>query len=399
MKVKCLISAILATVLFAGTAGAHQSKTDKSVEFRPNWNLQLQGGAAYTLGESRFGDLVSPAVFLSAGYRFHPAWGFRIGLGGWQGKGGCAASDNLYKFGFVQGNADLLLDFSALTGGFNHRRVCSVFIFAGVGMLGGVDNDEAVALAAKGEPLTYVWDGSKCFAAGRIGLGTDFRAGDRVNLSLEFNSEFLSDHFNSKKAGNLDWQFNLLVGVSVRFGKNHRPSAVYAAEQAAAEVAARAAAGKRAAEQKAEQERIAAEQAAAEASARAEAEKLAAERKAEQERMAAERAALASEHSDNIFFRIGSSVIRHSEKKKLEALTEWMKSNPDYHVDVVGYADRETGSPTLNDRLSVERADNVCRYLVDAGIAVGRISVRHFGDTVQPFAEPEKNRVVICTLE
>lgn len=400
MNAKRLIFTLMATVLFAGGVGAHQSKTDKSVEFRPHWQLQLQGGAAYTLGEANFGDLVSPAAFLSAGYKFHPAWGVRVGLGGWQGKGCAVAANRIYKYDFVQGNADLMLDFSSLVGGFNHRRVCSVFAFAGLGILGGVNNEQAVALADAGEPLSYVWRDSKCFAAGRLGLGVDFRVGEYVNLNIEANSAFLSDHFNSKKAGNLDWQFNLLAGVSFRFGKNHRESAIYAAELAAAEAAAKAAAEKRAAE-KAEEERIAAEKAAAE---KALAEKRAAEQaaaeKAEAERIAAEkRIAMAKEHSENIFFRIGSANIRKSEMKKLDALVEWMKSNADYRVEVVGYADKETGSAAVNKRLSAVRAENVCKYLVKAGVESERIAIDHKGDTVQPFDSPSQNRVVICTLE
>ncbi|MGN0007125.1 MAG: OmpA family protein [Alistipes sp.] len=390
----------MATVLFAGVVGAHQSKTDKSVEFRPHWYLQLQGGAAYTLGEADFGNLVSPAAFLSAGYKFHPAWGVRVGIGGWQGKGCAVVADNTYKFDFVQGNIDLMLDFSSLVGGFNHRRVCSVFVFAGLGVLGGVNNDEAVALADAGEPLSYLWRDSKCFVSGRLGLGVDFRVGERVNLNIEANSAFLSDHFNSKKAGNLDWQFNLLAGVSFRFGKNHRESAVYAAEQAAAEAAAKAAAEKRAAEQKAEVERIAAEKAAAEKAlaAKQAAERAAAERAAA-EKAAAEHAAAAKEHSENIFFRIGSAVIRKAEMKKLDALVEWMKSNADYGVAVVGYADKETGSAALNKHLSAQRAENVRKYMVKTGVEADRIVVDSKGDTVQPFQVAAQNRVVICTLE
>ena len=37
---------------------AQQSKTDETVEFRPHWDIQLQGGAAYTLGEASFGKLL-----------------------------------------------------------------------------------------------------------------------------------------------------------------------------------------------------------------------------------------------------------------------------------------------------------------------------------------------------
>lgn len=397
MNTKRLIFTLMATVLFAGGVGAQQSKTDKSVEFRPHWNLQLQGGAAYTLGEAGFGDLISPAAFLSADYRFHQAWGVRVGLGGWQGKGCAVVAERGYKFDFVQGNVDLMLDFSNLVGGFNHRRVCSVFAFAGLGVLGGTNNDEAVALADAGEPLSYVWRGSKCFVAGRLGLGIDFRVGERVNLNIEANSEFLSDHFNSKKAGNLDWQFNLLAGVSFRFGKNHRESAVYAAEQAAAEAAARAAAEQREAE-KAAAERRAAEKAAA-MQAEVEAERVAAEQAAAEIAAAEKRAAIAAEHSENIFFRIGSAAIRKSEIKKLDALAEWIKSNADFRVEVVGYADKETGSSSLNNRLSAARAENVRKHLIEAGVAADRIAVDHKGDTVQPFDTASQNRVVICTVE
>ena len=66
---------------------AQQSKKDEPVEFRPHWSIQLQGGAAYTLGETSFGDLLSPAVFVNANYKFIPALGLRLGIGGWQGKG------------------------------------------------------------------------------------------------------------------------------------------------------------------------------------------------------------------------------------------------------------------------------------------------------------------------
>ena len=55
------VAAVLPLVM-----SAQQSKTDETVEFRPHWSLQLQVGAAYTLGETSFGDLVSPAVFVNA---------------------------------------------------------------------------------------------------------------------------------------------------------------------------------------------------------------------------------------------------------------------------------------------------------------------------------------------
>lgn len=378
---------------------AQQSKTDASVEFRPHWNLQLQGGAAYTIGESSsFGDQISPALFLSTNYRFHHAMALRLGIGGWQAKGVVVSPEQGYGFNFVQLNADMKFDLSSFIGGFNHRRVCSVYAFAGVGGLYGFDNDEATAIAesTSTDELEYLWD-SKAFVAGRFGLGLDFRASDRVSLSLEGNANVLSDHFNSKRADNCDWQFNLLAGVAVSFGKNHRTSQAYLEAQAAEE-AARLAAEREATERaRLEAEKAAKEQAEREAAEKAAEEKAAAA--AEAQRLAKERADLAAAHSDNIFFLIGSATIRKGEVEKLDKLVEWMQANGDFSVAVVGYADKETGSSKTNAELSERRANKVKDYLVKAGIAEERIELDFKGDSEQPFDESEKNRVVICTLE
>ena len=73
-------SLVLAAAMVSAAALAQQSKSDPSVEFRPQWSMQLQGGAAYTLGEAAFGDLLSPAAFINAEYRFIPALSLRIGV-------------------------------------------------------------------------------------------------------------------------------------------------------------------------------------------------------------------------------------------------------------------------------------------------------------------------------
>jgi outer membrane protein OmpA-like peptidoglycan-associated protein len=76
-----------------------------------------------------------------------------------------------------------------------------------------------------------------------------------------------------------------------------------------------------------------------------------------------------------------------------------MKANPDFNVALVGYADKETGSAAGNMKLSENRANVVKARLVKLGVAAERISTAFKGDTVQPFAENNKNRCVICTLE
>ena len=393
MKRLTMIAASL--LLLGGVASAQQSKTDETLEFRPHWSLNVQGGVAHTRGESDFSTLLSPAAQLSATYRFHHAMGVRFGFGGWQGKGAALLPEGYqgYAYQFAQLNADYILDLAGVFGGFNHKRVVSPYLLAGVGAGYGFNNEQA---APYKDQLEYYWD-SKLFApVGRAGLGIDFRLGECVSLGLEGNTNILTDKFNSKKAGNVDWQFNVLAGLSFRFGKNTRPSAAYA-EKVAAEAAAAAAAEAAA---RAEAERLAAEKAAAEKAAaekaareRAEAERLAAER------AAAERAAKAAENSDNVFFTIGSTYIRKAEDAKLVKLAEWLKANSDFNVSLVGYADKETGTAKGNEKLSANRAKVVKERLVKLGVDESRIMTAYKGDTVQPFAENAKNRVVICTIE
>ena len=87
------------------------------------------------------------------------------------------------------------------------------------------DNDEANAICDKGYAMENVWSGGKVFVAGRLGAGLNFRLSDCVLLGVEVNADMLSDKFNSKKAGNVDWQFNALAGLTFRFGKTYRKKA------------------------------------------------------------------------------------------------------------------------------------------------------------------------------
>ena len=221
-RILCAVGALMmcATPLFA--VGA---KDKEKTEFDRHWFMQVQAGAAYTLGETGFGDLLSPAAALSAGYRFSPVWGLRFGLGGWQAKGAWVSPEMHYKFNYLQGNVEAMLDLANLFGRFNPVRTVNPYLFAGVGVSGAFDNDEANAICDKGYAMENVWSGGKVFVAGRLGAGLNFRLSDCVLLGVEVNADMLSDKFNSKKAGNVDWQFNALAGLTFRFGKTYRKKA------------------------------------------------------------------------------------------------------------------------------------------------------------------------------
>lgn len=397
-KLQLMVAAVL-LALSGSVAFAQQSKTDETLEFRPHWNISVQGGAAYTMGESfDFGKLVSPAAALNFQWQFHHAFGLRLGLGGWQAKGAVVLPEEyIYPFRFGQLSADVVMDLTSLFGGFNHKRVVSAYLFAGIGAAYGFDNSAA---APKADYFSYYWE-QRFFYPGRLGLGVDFRLSDVVSLGLEGNTMIFDDTFNSKigKGCSPDWHFNLLAGLKFQLGKNTRPSQAYA-DKLAAEEAAEAA---RLAAEKAEAERLAAEKAAAEKAAaekaaREEAERLAAE-KAAAEKAAAERQAIVIENTKTLHFTIGSAQISKKAEAKIAEIVEFLKANPQYDALVVGYADKETGTAKINLELSKKRAAAVVAKLVSFGVAEDRITVDYKGDTVQPFMVNEDNRAVICTLK
>ena len=342
MKMKCILCAVAALAMCSTSLSAAPAEEKEKVEFKRHWFLQVQAGAAYTLGEVDFGELVSPAAALYAGHRFSPVWGMRFGLSGWQSKGAWVSPESVYQYKYLQGNVDVTLDLANLFGKFNYRRTVNPYLFAGVGVNGAFDNGEANALDNQGYALQNVWSGSKVFVAGRLGLGVDFRFSDCVSFGVELNTNMLSDKYNSKKAGNLDWQFNALGGFTFRFGKNHKKARTAAVVPAPAPTPAPEPAPAPVEEKPAVKETPAPAPAAV--------------------------AKRPAELRENIFFRIGSSQIRTTEEAKVGALVEYLKANPEANVEILGYADAATGSHAVNLKISKLRAESVAAALKKAGM-------------------------------
>lgn len=371
---KLLVVAVLALSSVMGFAQTENQnlriKEEGKTIFNPHWYMQVQAGAAYTLGEAKFGDLISPTAALYAGYQFTPVWGLRFGASGWESRGGWVTPATVYKFNYVQGNVDVTMDLCNF-GKFNHRRFFNAYLMLGIGVNGAFNNDEAAALDASGKKLTYLWDGSKVGVAGRAGLGINLRLCDAVALNIEANGNIMTDKYNSKKAGNPDWQFNLVAGLTIKFGKGYKKTApVYYEPEPEPEVAPEPEAAPVVTEPEPE---VAPEPVVEEPAI----EPL----------------------TENVFFKINSSVIEKAENEKIDALVAFLNENENTVVVICGYADKETGRPAFNQTLSEERANAVAEALKAQGIAADRISVDAKGDTVQPFANAEENRVCVCVAD
>lgn len=103
---------------------------------------------------------------------------------------------------------------------------------------------------------------------------------------------------------------------------------------------------------------------------------------------------------DPVFFKLNKSVIDNGEWPAIEKAANYLMSHPDDNVVVTGYADKGTGSPNYNLKLSEKRSKAVSQALIEQyGINPLRISVNWSGSKIQPFKINEWNRVVIFVIE
>ena len=122
------MGAALYAVMMFGQNQEQRIKEPEKITFKPHWFIQAQIGAAHTVGEAKFTDLISPAAALNVGYKFAPAFGARVGVSGWQAKGGWVNPQQTYQYKYLQGNVDIMADLSTLFCGFNPKRVFNGYL-------------------------------------------------------------------------------------------------------------------------------------------------------------------------------------------------------------------------------------------------------------------------------
>ena len=370
----------LFTVALAGlstAAMAQATYTDKDgndYTFKKHAFLDLQGGAQYTLGEAKFGDLISPNVQLGIGYQFTPVFGMRLQANGWQSKGGWngykATKDGTpytadYKFKYVAPGLDFMFNLSNLFCGWNPNRVFNATAFIGGGANFAWGNDEVNEIAAnikdqRSYLLEYLWDGTKVRPFGRAGIDLEFKVSKAVSIMIEGNANITSDKYNSKKAGNADWYFNALAGLRINLGKSHTKTEPV--KEAPVPV----------------QEYVKPEPKP--------------QPKVEEKKV--------EEIRRDVFFVINSNKIASNEESKIKEVVDFLNANPEAKVVVTGYADAGTGNNSINDRISAKRAAAVVKALKEKyGIEESRITEDSKGARVQPFSENDKNRVSIMVAK
>jgi len=379
---------ILSGLLFLGVLSAQaqaQQQGTTEYDFNPHWYVQIQPlGIQHTLGELDFGKLNNYNIQAAVGYNFNKVLGARLSVNGWTSKAGIEIKQadirnydykREWKWRYIAPSLELTANLTNALLGYKPNRFFNLSAFIGVGANIAWHNDEAhkaywglasyLGSEEADQNLEYLWSGTKTRFTARGGLMGDFRINDRFSVGLEVNANTLSDKYNSKKAGNMDWYFNALAGVKINLGKTYTTRIIPPVEPEIRYV-----------------DKIVEKIVEVPAQGKpTEVSKPAPLRR-------------------DIFFKINSTKIRPTETQKVADIANYLNENRDAKVVMTGYADKGTGNASINARLAAGRAKAVKDMLVkEYNIAESRITFDSKGDTVQPFTENDKNRVTICIAE
>ncbi|RMG68202.1 MAG: OmpA family protein [Bacteroidetes bacterium] len=106
---------------------------------------------------------------------------------------------------------------------------------------------------------------------------------------------------------------------------------------------------------------------------------------------------------ERIYFDSGESYLDGKARIALNGVFNYLDENPHAHLVVMGHADY-VGSDPLNDALSERRCQAVVDYLVQRGIADGRLRIEFYGERLptasnETEAGRQRNRRVELVLE
>lgn len=377
---RILKSFLLAAVvgLFSVSANAQDNK-EKELDYKPypHGFIQLQGGAGTTFtnvplvdgGSPFFSDksLISPTASIGAGAFFTPSVGARLHVNAWESEGGFRSIEDHYKFNYVNTNADLLLNLTNLFSKKKHHTF-NLILVGGIGLNYAWNNDDLDAILATQTPAEDVnnaWGEGKTRENLlshnlRVGLLADVNLAKHWSLGVEVDMNSLDDRFNSKYNNSDDWMLTAQLSLTYKFGfKKAEKKAV-----APAPVVVRQPEPTPVVEKKEEPKVV----------------DVVVVKKEEPLK-------------ETLYYDIRGAEI--NPESVINKAAAWGKEYPNKKIVVSGYADKGTGNAKLNMKYSQQRVDNVVNSLKSKGIPANQIESKAYGDTVQPFAENDKNRCVI----
>ena len=340
--------------------------------------IEVQAGEQLTFTNAKMDKLLTPVGAFSIGHYFTPVVGARLHVNGWKAKSGFSDIDRYYKWNYVTADADLMLN---ITNMFcrNKWKALNLILVGGFGLNNTWNNTELKELVAANSQIDVplMWKENRLGHNIRAGLRLETNMSKPLGLSLEVDANSLNDRFNSKTNDHDDWMVTGMLGISFRFG--HKYKSAPAPERSITIMPGKAPEPAPVPEPAPEPKPVPV--------------------KAVEPTPAPEpvKVVIAPEAiHEEAFYQISISDPDKDGAGKLQKVAEFMKRNPDRNISIVGYADKNTGNPKINMMYSQKRAEKAKNELVNKyGIDASRIFTSAKGDTVQPFAENDKNRCVI----
>lgn len=392
MLTKGLLTAALALVSTGVPAQENGNRDDdnkivrgpyETNRFFDNIFIGVAGGVNIYHGENdsygKFGKRLAPALDVNVGKWITPSVGLRLGYSGINAKGWTQGqslyakgrvSGDMYneKFGVSYLHADVMWNFSNAVSGYKETRTWNFVPFIGAGWArsygnNAYDNEFAVS----------------------VGLLNNIRLCNLLDLTLEARHMFVNERFDGVVRGSKS-EGMTSVTVGLTFKLNRRgfkrvqaaPAIDYTPYLSRIEALEHDKKGLETANRTLSDENEALRS-----------------RKPETVTVAGESKVTASPVA--LFFQLGKATLDKKELTNLDFyVRNAMKADKEKTFTLIGSADKATGSPEVNRRLSQKRMEYVYELLVNKyGIAPERLVKRAEGDTNNRFAEPELNRSVI----
>ncbi len=345
-----------------------------------NWYIGLGGGTNLymTKGESdadaNFGDRLGWMGQLEIGRWNSPNWGARLVIDG--GQINFVADGLDPERNWVGGHLDLMYDVTNAWGTYNPDRVYSLVPYLGIGYMYGLDGDWK-----KPNPDGDMFKGQNQTLTYNVGLINNFKLSNSVALFVELGWRVMQESFDgSPTSGDYDYDSMFTGTAGIKFGLGGKQDFTPAELMDYNLIN----------DLNSQINRL-----------RAENEQLRQRPESCPECPEVQPTVTEAVYVPNVvFFRINSSTIDRGQQVSVYNTAEYMKANDSAKVNIVAYADRQTGTPEYNFALSERRARAVADALInDHGINSDRISIDWKGDTEQPYAENDWNRVAIFFVD
>ena len=379
-KVSLLLVLVFAAMAISAQDSGFSTKVGRNATFArngfwDNWFVGIGGGATMYLNDNandaKFTNRLNLAPTVFVGKWYNPYFGARLKFNGGGYHTFNQGATVMNHPHYLGANVDLLFNVSNYLGHYNENRFYSFIPYVGIGFVHGFDED---------------WKSIKNNSATRnAGIINNFRLSNRASLFVEIAGNMVQESFDRMGGGDFEWDgmLSAFVGFNFKIGKKNDFSEALLMDQGLLD-------DLNGQINKLRQENEALKNRKVEAPKCPDCPKCPEVKPAEVKNFV----------SNVVFFRLGSAVIDKNQEVSIYNTAKYLQDNPSKNVKIVGYADKKTGTASINMKLSEKRAKNVANALINKyNINSNRVKVEWKGDTEQPYAENAWNRVAIFFAE